>query len=405
MPRLLTPEIDRSLDRRVVAEEARIRDIRRQLHQRPEPSGAEFQTTDLIAGLLAESGIEHRVLPSGRGIIAEGGARAGPAGIVGLRADIDALRLQDEKTVVYQSREANLMHACGHDAHTAMLLGAVLALGGEPDLPFRWRALFQPAEETCKGAWEMIEGDALDNLSALVALHVDPLLPVGEVGLSPGTLTAICEEVEVTITGRGGHAARPHQTVDPVLGAVQFVQQVYQSVHRVIDARDPAVLTFGVIQGGINPNVIPEQVQLRGTLRTLSPDVSAAVQQRIRDVAEGVALAGGCRFGIHFPFLVHGVVNDPTVTARVGEAAEAVVGAESIRPVGDPSMGGEDFANYLEAVPGCLLRLGTGTPGQPEKTLHSPHFDIDEGALVIGARILAQAACRLAAGQAQTDRV
>ena len=263
MPELNT--LYSQLDDLIQSDTPSIREMRRYLHAHPEPSGEETRTTAYIADQLSSLDVEYRTGPDGRGLVVDF-PREGADRIIAFRADIDALRLQDEKTVSYRSRENNLMHACGHDAHTAMAFGAVKALSKLKDaLPkgYTWRCIFQPAEESATGAREMIAWDALRNVECIIALHVDPVLDAGQIGYRSGSLTACCEEFDILVEGRGGHGARPHTTIDPILAATQIVQSVYTMLPRSSDARDPLVVSFGVIQGGINPNVIPESVCLK----------------------------------------------------------------------------------------------------------------------------------------------
>ena len=373
--------------------------IRRHLHACPEPSGSEFKTTEFLVQQVVKMGLKPEVAPTNRGLVVNspGPIRSGQ-NLIGMRADIDALRLQDEKTVIYRSTESNLMHACGHDAHTAMLLGAIGALNHlkkYTHLEFAWRAIFQPAEETAAGALEMIQFGAAENLDSLIALHVDPMLPIGQVGWRKGALTAFCEEFTITITGRGGHGARPHHTVDPIAAACQYINAVYQNIPRVIDVRDPAVVSFGVFQGGINPNVVPESVSLRGTLRTVNPNTSRAVKDRMRAIAEGICQAAGVTFRMDIPYFIESVDNHPDVTEQCRLAASDVLGHKQVVWIEHPSMGGEDFAHYLSRVRGCMLRLGVANPDEQPRYLHSPKFDINEKALVYGAKIFTRAALRL----------
>ncbi|HEY8503429.1 MAG TPA: amidohydrolase [Gemmataceae bacterium] len=385
--------IDEAVDR----SEELICTVRRHLHAHPESSGEEFETTAYLAGRLREAGIPHRLAPSGRGIIAETPAAPGARRVV-IRGDMDALRIHDQKDVPYRSCRDGVMHACGHDAHAAAVLGAVLALNetaGRLPWPCPWRAVFQPAEETSRGALEMIAAGAAEDAAAVVALHVDPETPVGSVALRAGEMTACCQELEVTVRGRGGHAARPHHAVDPICAAVHFAGGVYQHIPRSVDSREPVVVTFGVIRGGENPNVIPESVTLGGTVRTLSRRSAAEVRAVLERIARGVREVTGAEVEVAVVPGPDAVVNDERVTAAVREAAAGVVGPACVLPIPRPSMGGEDFAAYLHHAPGCLLRLGVAGGGPTGHFLHSPRFDIDERALAVGAKILARAAVLL----------
>jgi amidohydrolase len=378
-----------------IAETLRV--VRRHLHAHPEPSREEFQTARYLADRLDEEGIPHRVLPSGRGVIADPFPEPGTVRVA-IRGDIDALRMQDQKEVAYRSTHDGVMHACGHDAHAAIALGASLALWhcrAWLPWPTPWRTIFQPAEEIAEGAFEMVEAGAVEGVRAIVALHVDPELTVGRIAQRQGVLTALCEEMRVTIHGRGGHAARPHQAVDPIGVAVQFVNSVYQFVPRSVDSREPVVVTFGSIQGGTSANVIPEQVRLLGTIRTFGRASAARVEERIKHIGHGLSEASRARIEITFHQTTDAVINDPGVTEVCVRAAADVVGIDHIDPIALPSMGGEDFAGYLAHAPGCLLRLGVAAPEGPHHFLHTPHFDIDERALAIGAKILARSAVLL----------
>ncbi|RUL89629.1 M20 metallopeptidase family protein [Tautonia sociabilis] len=380
-----------------------LRSVRRHLHAHPEPSLEEYRTTEELARILGDAGILIRIAPTGRGLIAgpepEPGSDGPPR--VALRADIDALRMQDAKLAVpYRSTCAGVMHACGHDAHTAMALGAALALHRcREHLPraIPWRAIFQPAEETGDGALEMIRAGAMEGVSAIVALHVDPELGVGRVARRAGVLTADCRDLKVEVRGRGGHAARPHQAIDPIAAAVRFVSAVYQEVPRSVDVREPVVVTFGMFHGGQANNVIPDTVCLEGTLRSLSQAARERACAAIQAIARGVNAATGAEIQVEFLQGVDPVINDPGVMDALSRAAAEVVGPDKVGEIPHPSLGGEDFAAYLRLAPGAMLRLGVaGAAGWP--ALHSPRFDIDERALVIGAKILARSVVLLSEG-------
>jgi amidohydrolase len=381
--------IDREADRWVW--------LRRHLHAHPEPSREEYRTTEYLAQRLGEAGLRVQIAPGGRGFVAE------PEGLedrprVALRADIDALRIADAKAVPYRSSREGVMHACGHDAHATMAMAAALALWESRDAfpaPIAWRAIFQPAEEVSEGAAEMVAAGAMEHVRSIVALHVDPELSVGRVGHRVGVLTAACQEVGIVIRGAGGHAARPHLATDPIAVAAQLVTLLYQLLPRSVDARDPSVMTIGSIRGGTSPNVIPEEVELQGTIRTLSDRAAALVEERITQVARGLSTASRCTIDVVFRRGTDAVVNDPEVTAACVRAAGQVVGPDNLEEIRLPSMGGEDFSGYLKHARGCLLRLGVASLDRPRHSLHSPHFDIDEGALAIGAKILARSVVQL----------
>ncbi|WP_165073707.1 M20 metallopeptidase family protein [Paludisphaera rhizosphaerae] len=386
------------LDRAIESRTERMRNVRRSLHANPELSREEYQTTRFLADRLAETGIPFSIVPSRRGILA-GTLHEAQGPLVAFRADIDALPIPDAKDVSYHSTRDGVMHACGHDAHTAMALAAAEALWdcrGALPASCSWRAVFQPAEEVGEGAYEMVAAGAMVGVKAITALHVDPERQVGRVGCRSHELTAFCHDLNVTVRGVGGHAARPHLSRDPLLAAAQFITTVYQSIPRSVDSRDPTVVTFGAIQAGSSCNVIPEEVVLKGTIRTLSRPASQRVAERLQQIADGLGAATETQFELSLNNSTDGVYNDPEVTAVCRRAAVEVVGAENLDEIRFPSMGGEDFSGYLTQAPGCLLRLGTAGPDAPVHHLHSPSFDIDEHALVFGAKILARSTVLMA---------
>ena len=386
-----------AIDSYIDSQVERWRSVRRYLHANPEPSREEFGTTQYLARQLGDAGLPVRIAPSGRGLVAEPEGQ-GEGKRVAIRGDIDALRIVDAKSVPYRSTREGVMHACGHDAHATMALVAALALWECRDvLPedTTWRSIFQPAEEVSEGAHEMVAAGAVENVRAIVALHVDPELSVGRIAHRTGVLTACCQEVEIVIRGVGGHAARPHLAVDPIAVAAQLVSSLYQNVPRSVDARDPCVLTFGSIRGGSSANVIPEVVELSGTIRTFSDRAAAQVEERITQIARGLSAASRADIDVAFRQGTEAVINDPEVTAICVRAAREVVGESNVDEIRLPSMGGEDFSGYLKYVPGCLLRLGVASLDRPRHALHSGHFDIDETALAIGAKTLTHGAVLL----------
>ncbi len=389
-----SPNCNEHLDRLVDELYPRMVELRRGLHANPEPSGEELETTARIAALFDDTDATCRRGPEGRGLIVDSGGRETRPRIA-LRADIDALWIQDSKHVPYRSQVPGVMHACGHDSHAATVAGALLALraarrDGVLPASVSWRGIFQPAEETSQGAREMIGCGAIDDVDAVIALHMDPSRRLGTIGVKAGTFTAACDEMWVTIEGRGGHAARPHESIDPIAAAAQFVSSVYLFVPRAVDSLEPVVVTIGTIRGGENPNVIPERVTLRGTVRTLGDTIRDRTQDHIRQLAKGLAVTSGTNISVDFFDGPPSVLNDIALTDLIRRTGAALLGPENVTDIGRPSMGGEDFACYLQRVPGCMFRLGCVST-EKSAPLHSPLFDIDERAMAIGAKVLARA--------------
>lgn len=388
-----------TVDRQIASLESRLIEIRRHLHAHPEPAREERETSRFIAAQLAVAGLEARLCRDGLGVVAEVvlGRPTDDAPRIALRADLDALRIQDTKTTSYASQHPGLCHACGHDAHATMVLGAALCAAGcahnHPDSPgVRLRFLFQPAEETSEGARWLVEQGAVEGVDAILGIHVDPERPLGTVGIRYGTLTANCDEVVITVEGKGGHSARPHHTLDPIAAAAQVVCSLYQFLPRSVDARCPSVFSVGKISGGTLPNVIPERVEILGSLRTLDADTRRVLKDRIEEIVHGVKELSRTTIHLRFQTAIDMVHNDHRVTEALEAAARRVLGDEGVQMISRPSMGGEDFSAYLTRVPGALLRIGCAPPGFAAPFLHAPDFDIDERMLALGTRILLRAA-------------
>jgi amidohydrolase len=374
--------------------------LRRRIHAHPEPSGAELETSLLLYQTLDQPGLALRMGPDGCGVLADNRSAAGQPRVA-FRGDIDALLIHEANAVPYRSQRAGVMHACGHDAHAAIATHVALALhkletSGHAPWPLRWRAILQPAEEAADGARRMIAAGALEGVESIFALHVDPPRPTGEVGLCVGPFTASCDNVRIVVRGRGGHGARPHESHDPIAAAAQLVSSLYQFIPRTTDSFDAVVLSFGRITGGQNANVIPEEVELDGTLRTLAATVRAQTIEQIRQIARGVEEITATEIDVAVDGGIPSVRNDAAAVRILEEAAESVSGVIA-RIIPRPSMGGEDFACYLDHVPGAMFRLGIAAADGLIRPLHTPTFDVNEAALPIGVNILARAvilACR-----------
>jgi amidohydrolase len=356
--------------------------VRRDLHAHPELAFGETRTTAVIASTLESFGLTPRVLPDGTGLVCDIGT-GGP--LIALRADIDALPIADEKTVPYRSTVEDVCHGCGHDAHTAILLGAA-ALLAERSVPGRIRLIFQPAEETVPGgALTVVHAGAIEGVSQIFALHCDPRLETGQIGVRAGPITAACDQVEVRLFGHGGHTARPHLTQDVVYALGRLITDLPGLLSRRVDPRAALSLVWGVVEAGRAANAIPMTGHLRGTLRVFDRDAWDAAGPLVRGLVDEIVAPCGVRAETSYHRGVPPVVNDADSADLQRAAVRSALGAAALVDT-EQSMGGEDFAWYLEAVPGALARLGVRPAGAPEFDLHQGTFDIDERALEVGVR-------------------
>jgi amidohydrolase len=391
------------LDRWLAARGAELVTIRRHIHAHPEQSRSEFETAALIARELAVAGLTPQMLPNGNGVICDIGqpdaaqrASARDGRVIAFRADLDALPLQDTKDVPYRSTVPNVAHACGHDVHTTVMLGLGLALAQldrQGELPGRIRLIFQPAEETVpSGAPEVISSGALKDVAAIFALHCYPQLPAGLVGVRSGPFTAAADTVEVTLTGPGGHTARPHLTADLVHALGRVIVDVPALLDRRVDPRAGVSMVWGAVHAGEAFNAIPGSGSVRGTVRILNRDAWREAPDLITRLIRDVVAATGAEADVRYIRGVPPVINDRMASAVVAGAAGAALGADRVVEA-EISMGGEDFSFYLEHVPGAMIRLGTGTPGSDVKhDLHQGNFDVDERAIGYGVRVMVHTA-------------
>ncbi len=376
--------------------------IRRDLHAHPELAYAETRTTSVIMDHLASLGLDPGVLPGGTGVVCELGTH-GP--LIALRADIDALPLSDEKSVPYRSTVDGVCHGCGHDVHTAILLGAAAELATQR-LPGRVRLIFQPAEETVPGgATSAVAAGALDGVGEIFALHCDPRLPTGKIGVRAGAITAACDHIEVVLRGAGGHTARPHLTQDVVYALGRLITELPGLLSRRVDPRAALSLVWGAVEAGRASNAIPMSGRLHGTLRVFGRDAWDAAGPLVSTLVEQIVAPSGVRAETKYTRGVPPVVNSVSAVAVQRAAGRAALGREAVTET-EQSMGGEDFAWYLETVPGALARLGVRSPGGAEFDLHQGTFDIDERALDIGVRYtVAVAVEALTTARGRPDRV
>lgn len=374
----------------VAAIEADLVALRRDLHAHPEPSWEEVRTTEVITARLVAAGLTTGPLVTATGLVCDIGTGDS---LVALRADIDALRLTDAKDAPYRSTVPGICHACGHDVHTAAGVGAALALARvlRPGQG-RVRMVFQPAEESIPtGARPLAESGLVDQAGVIFALHCDPQLDVGQVGLSAGPITSAADMIEITLSGPGGHTARPHRTADLANVLARLAVDLPASLDRLTDPRDGVNLTVGHLSAGDAANVIPTTAVLRASVRASGRAGWEQTAKLLPDLVASVAEPRGARWELDHRVGAPPVDNDPWATAILGRAAEAVVGSAGVRPTRQ-SGGGEDFSWFLERVPGAFIRLGVTPPGVEPVDIHAGAFDVDEKAIALGARVLAGAA-------------
>jgi amidohydrolase len=395
----MTPIVEKlgaAVDEWVTANEAALSATRRHLHAHPELGYAEFETTSFLEQRLRHHGLTPRRLPTGTGLtvdVGSGGPDGGSGGgpIVVLRGDIDALPLADLKDVPYASTREGLAHACGHDVHTTVVLGVAVALASLDGLPGTVRCVFQPAEETVPGgATEVVASGVLDGASRAFALHCDPSIPAGTIGLRTGPITAACDRMDVTLTGPGGHTARPQLTVDLVDALGRLITDLPGLLSRQVDPRAGMSLVWGAVNAGVAANAIPQRGQLRGTVRVLDRDAWKDAEELMRSLVDRVAATTGAGVQVDYIRGVPPVVNDPRSVALLRNAAMETVGTDRL-VLSPQSMGGEDFGWFADVMPIALARLGTHGGGPP-LDLHRGTFDVDERAIGVGVRFLARAA-------------
>ncbi|OLC67775.1 MAG: hypothetical protein AUH78_27565 [Gemmatimonadetes bacterium 13_1_40CM_4_69_8] len=372
---------------------------RRDLHQHPELGFQETRTSTLVAERLQSLGYQVKTGVGQTGVVAVkrvggGGSGGGQGKCVMLRADMDALPVEEANELPYKSTHPGRMHACGHDGHVAIGLEVARRLA-RLSLPGAVKFAFQPAEEISNGAQAMIRDGVLDapKVDAAFGIHLWNDLPVGTIGIMPGPVMASVDEFEITILGRGGHAAAPHQTIDPVLIAAHVVTGLQSLVSRRRNPFEEGVVSVTQVSAGHAFNVIPGRADLRGTVRTFGGKFFEEAQRLVEEAAQGIAGAFGASAEVRYRRLSGPMANDEKMTALMKGVGEEIVGKERVIG-GVRTMGGEDMSYFLRQVPGCFAFVGSAPPGKKASPHHSPTFDIDEDALPIGAELLARTAVR-----------
>ncbi|HEY5852831.1 MAG TPA: M20 family metallopeptidase [Aldersonia sp.] len=360
---------------------------RRHIHANPELGHNEYATTEFVASHLTAAGLSPKPLPGGTGLICDLGPDAGPR--VALRADMDGLPMQELTGATYASTVPGVSHACGHDAHTTVLLGTALVLAQAPSLPVGVRLVFQPAEELMPGgAIDVVATGAMSGVSQIYAMHCDPRLPVGRVGMRVGAITSAADTVELVLDSPGGHTSRPHLTTDLVYAIGTVITGLPGMLSRRIDPRTSTVMVWGAVNAGQAPNAIPQTGMLTGTVRTGDHETWAVMlEPLVREIVHGLLAPTGVRFQLNYRRGVPPVVNDEHAARVFEEAIRRGGGPEALADT-PQSGGGEDFSWYLEEVPGAMARLGVWSGDGPQLDLHQPTFDIDERALAVGVRVM-----------------
>jgi amidohydrolase len=370
--------------------------FRRDLHMHPELGRQEFRTTAAVKARLEQAGLRPRVMPGGTGVICDIGESDPLKPRLALRADLDGLPIPDTKHVDYRSTVPGRAHACGHDVHTTVVLGAGLVLAElarEGRLKRPVRLVFQPAEEVMPGgALDAIKANVLDGVGRILALHCDPKVDVGRIGLRQGPITSACDRLELSLDGAGGHTARPHLTTDLVMAAAKMATELPAVLARRVDPRSGLSVVWGRIEAGHACNVIPQHAELEGTVRCLDLNAWRDAPDLIHEVIDQVAGMYRAKWELTYHRGVPPVVNESDSTELLRDAMTARYGAHTVEDT-EQSLGGEDFSWYLEQVPGALARLGVRPVGDTVKRdLHQGDFDVDEGAIKVGVELFTSAA-------------
>jgi amidohydrolase len=364
--------------------------LRRTLHRHPELSGSEHQTAQTIAAHLEAAGLPWRPLAE-TGIVCDlPGRHDGP--LVALRADTDALPITEETGLPFASQQPGRMHACGHDGHSSILFGAALTLAASP-APGPVRCIWQPAEESAVGAQALIDAGVLDGVDLIFGGHIDPRFPTGHLIVTDGAVSASTDQIQLTVRGQQGHGARPHETRDAIHAGAQLVVALQSIVAREVPPGEPAVVSIGQFHAGSGHNIIAGTALLEGTVRAQDPRLRAALLASIGRIAEGIAHTHRVNIDLRVVPGPPAVINLERAAALARQAAISVVGAEKVGVMPQLNMGGEDFAVYLQHIPGCYIRFGAARPGLPFEPAHSCRFDFDEAAMSAASDWMVAVAC------------
>jgi amidohydrolase len=365
--------------------------IRRSLHANPELSGQEEETMAFIAGILESLGLEVKRNLGGFGVTGTlYGKQEGRT--IAIRADMDALPITEKKNTEYKSKKPGVMHACGHDVHIAIAIGAAMILSKIADkIKGNVKFIFQPCEENVGGSSNLIKEGVLKNpaVDAIIGLHVLPSIKTGKVGIKYGTMMASADKIKIIIKGKSGHAAEPHKTVDAIWVASTVVNAIHHIVSRRIDPLTPAIISLGTIQGGTAPNIIADRVEIIGTIRSLTEDarerLSKTIETVIKGITRGMDAGYECTFSKGSPPLI----NDDTINSLIEKTAQSVLGKENVIKIKNPTLGGEDFSLYLKKIPGAFFRIGSGNKEKDTcHPLHNDMFDVDEDAIAVGVKVM-----------------
>ncbi len=373
----ITPEIEREM----IA-------IRHDLHRHPELSWQEYRTAEMVCQTLGQYGVSYTSGIAGVGVVADiVGQQDGP--VIALRADMDALPIEEDTGLSFVSENPGVMHACGHDGHTSILLGVAMALAGAkepPPLPVR--LLFQPAEEVATGARAMIREGALKGVGMIFGAHLDCNHAVGKVVVNEGVVSASRDVFRIELTGRGGHAARPQEAIDAIRIGVELTQELQALTSGVMTSANPAVVSIGRFQAGAAANVIAETAVLEGAVYARDEIVRADLKQKIRQISMAVAQRYHAKVDVELDEGIPAIINRPDIVQLARMAARAALGEDSVEDSPGTNMGAEDFSCFLEHTQGCYVRIGAWKKAANTAPAHSSQFDFDEGALAIGAEYL-----------------